>query len=146
MNHSVTFDPMTDDVNDILLAVAWAYGYADVTDALEAEADVEDETEEAVTKPFGWTTPKMRRYVAALMPTAQKVLRAIAEGAPTISVDDAQEASGLKGFEYGGAMSSFGFAARNVRGVKSKPFVKVGRQYQIDPAIAKIVLEVLDES
>jgi hypothetical protein len=137
---------MADDVTDVLLAVAWAYGYVDVTDALEAKTDVEEEAEGIVTKPFGWTTPKMRRYVAALAPTAQKVLRAIAEGAPTISVEDAQKASGLEGVEYGGAMSSFGFAARNVHGVKAKPFVKVGRQYQIDTAVAKIVLEVLEES
>lgn len=155
MQQSITFNTDEDVVGDVLMAIAYAYGYDAVEDALEeaqVEAAEEDEAEEEdeatapamTSRPFGWTGAKMRRYVTALQPTARTVLRAIAEGAPSITVDDAQAAAGLPAQVYGGAMSSFGFAARNVRGVASKPFTKVGRTYQIDPAVAQVAIEALD--
>lgn len=151
MQQSITFNTDEDVVSDVLVAVAFAFGYDTVEAALE-EAEVEaaeDEADEhdgsgADAQPFGWSAARMRRYVTALQPTARTVLRAIAQGAPSITVDDAQAAAGLPAQVYGGAMSSFGFAARNVRGVKEKPFTKVGRTYQIDPAVARIATDALD--
>lgn len=149
MQQSITFNTDEDVVSDVLVAIAFAYGYDSVEDAVEqAEVEAAEEEQEDVpgleARPFGWSAAKMRRYVTALQPTARTVLRAIAEGAPSITVDDAQAAAGLPAQVYGGAMSSFGFAARNVRGVSQKPFTKVGRTYQIDPAVAAIALGALD--
>lgn len=149
MQQSITFNTDEDVVSDVLVAVAFAYGYDTVEDALEQAAQAEDDEQEdsavpADGRPFGWSPAKMRRYVTALQPTARAVLRSIARGAPSITVDDAQAAAGLSAQVYGGSMSSFGFAVRNVRGVTAKPFTKVGRTYQIDPAVARIALDALD--
>lgn len=149
MQQSILFNTDEDVVSDVLVAVAYAYGYDTVEDALE-EAEVEEEEQDeaggAITehRPYGWSPAKMRRYITALQPTARRVLRAIAEGAPSVAVDDAQAAAGLDAQVYGGAMSSFGFAARNVRGVSAKPFTRVGRSYQIDPAVARVALDALE--
>lgn len=151
MQQSITFNTDEDVVSDVLAAVASAFGHDTVAAALE-EAEVEAAEEEddervgsgAYARPFGWSAARMRRYLAALQPTARTVLRAIAQGAPSITVDDAQAAAGLPAQVYGGAMSSFGFAARNVRGVTSKPFTKVGRTYQIDPGVARVAIDALD--
>jgi hypothetical protein len=153
MQQSVTFDTEVDDAGAVALAVAYAYGYDSIEELVETTID--DDTEGAVgeadtvpngsTYPGGWSTPKMRRYIKALKPTAQKVLRAIAESAPNADVQVVQDASGIHGYQYAGSMSSFGFAARNTHGVKTKPFEKVGSTYEMDPQLAKLTLAVLGE-
>jgi len=152
MQQSLIFDTEVDDCAVVALAVAYAYGYDSLEQVVEASgAGEEGEFEEGEAQvagtlyPAGWSVPKMRRYVKALKPTAQRVLRAIAENAPEADVDAVQEASGIDGYQYAGSMSSFGFAARNTWGVKDKPFAKVGRKYEMSVEVAKLALTVLDE-
>lgn len=147
MIQSIEFNVTEDDAVDVATAVAWAYGYASVDELVEAsseEAEVDDGPV-ATYLPNGWSKPKMRRYVAALTGNARTVLRVIASHAPEVDVETVQNDSGLQGYIYAGSMSSFGFAARNTRGVKDKPFVKVAKRYEMDRAIADLVLSVLDE-
>lgn len=94
---------------------------------------------------YGWPRLKMRRYVKALAPTAQSILRIIALNAPRIAVDIVQEESELGPSAYAGSMSSFGFAVKRTRGVKEKPFTKIGGTYEMDEDVAKMALDVLDE-
>jgi hypothetical protein len=143
MQLTVTFDPYQDEMTDVLNVVASTYGYTDVEQALGHDAEEDDE---AADTPVwgGWTARKMTRYVSALQPHAQMVLRVIAENAPHIAVADVQDAVTLGGPQYGGAMSSFGHAANNTRGVGDKPFAKVGLTYQINPEVAKLALDALD--
>lgn len=148
MKHSIEFDPSEDAAYDVALAVAFAFGYDSVEQLMEDEVDeVEAAEPHAPTNyPGGWTRPKMRRYVAALTPNAKKVLQVIAANAPVVNVETVQQGSGLDGYIYAGSMSSFGFAARNTHGVKDKPFVKVGKTYEMDGVIAELAKSVLDES
>lgn len=152
MQISIAFDPAVDRRQDIALSVARAFGLDTIDDLLApSEEDDGEAAEEAAappataTNPKGWTNSKMRRYVAELAPTALKVLRAIAEGAPEVGIEQVQAAAGLEAYQYAGSMSSFGFAARNTHGVKEKPFVKVDKIYQMDPAVAQIALTALTE-
>ncbi|MGY1825957.1 hypothetical protein [Blastococcus sp. SYSU DS0541] len=151
MQIAITFDPERDAAEDVALALAYAYGYETVEDLLQGTDEFELVDDEPESPPatagtvHGWTKPKMKRYVSALRPTARKILRAIAEGAPEVSLEQAQEAAGLDAYKYAGAMSSFGFAARNTRGVKEKPFTKDGKTYLIQPAVADVVLAAMDE-
>jgi hypothetical protein len=148
MKCSIEFDPSEDTPYDVALAVAYAFGFDSVEELVEVEVD-ESAPEEEGPAPTsylgGWTKSKMRRYVVALKPNARKVLRVIAENAPEVDVETVQEGSGLDGYIYAGSMSSFGFAARNTHGVKDKPFVKVGKSYQMDVHIAHLVISVLDD-
>lgn len=154
MQIAVTFDPEHDAAGDVALAVAYAFGYETVEDLLEQAGDLElelVEEDEPESPPAtastvqGWTKPKMKRYITALRPTARKILRAIAEGAPEVSLEQAQQAAGLDAYKYAGAMSSFGFAARNTRGVKEKPFTKDGKSYRMHPPVAEVVIAAMDE-
>lgn len=148
MQVTVTFDPAEDESEAVALQVAYAYGLESVEDLTNGLSD--DETSEVevpvatAANPKGWSPAKMRRYVTALKPTARTVLRAIADGAPEASLEDVQKASGLEAYQYAGSMSSFGFAARNTRGVKEKPFVKADKAYVMDEAVAQIAIEALD--
>lgn len=150
MNISITFDPSVDSSQDVLLSLAHAYGHESIDDLVTADlGDLEAIDEDlAPTAPAqsanGWTPSKMRRYAKSLAPTARTVLRVIAEGAPEVSVEDVQAASGLETYQYAGSMSSFGFAARNTHGVKDKPFEKVGKTYQMNEVIAEIAIDALD--
>lgn len=149
MQCSITFDPATDSAEDVALAVAYAFGYETVEDLVTGapteEEDVDDTPPATAATASGWNKPKMRRYVTALKPTARKILRAIAVKAPEATVPDTQAAAGLEAYQYAGSMSSFGFAARNTRGVKEKPFTKVGQAYEMNPTVAKLAIEALDE-
>lgn len=149
MQYSITFDPSVDMGEEVALAVAYAFGYETVEDLVTGtpaeEEDLDDSPPATATTPYGWSKPKMRRYATALKPTARKVLRAIAENAPEVSLEDTQAAAGLEAYQYAGSMSSFGFAARNTKGVKEKPFTKVGKTYQMDPSVAQLALGALDE-
>lgn len=150
MKQSIEFDTAEDAAVDVALAVAWAYGYSSVEELVDAEgeaADADDEEGPAAptTVPGGWTKPKMVRYVSALQPNARSVLGVIAAHAPEVDVDTVQAESGLDGYVYAGSMSSFGFAAKNTHGVKEKPFSKYGKRYEMDKAVADLVLTVLAE-
>ncbi len=145
MRFHIEFDTSEDVAYDVALAVAHAYGLSSVEEFVEAEEDAPADNP-AAPLPDGWTKPKMIRYVKALQPNAKKVLRVIAENAPSVDVDSVQQKSGLEGYTYAGSMSSFGFAVRNTRGVKEKPFQKRNRSYLIDRAIATLVVQVLDEA
>lgn len=148
MNYAVSFNPDEEELSDVLAAVSWIYGYASVEEAV-ADAVAEDAVEAAEPRqaaaPGGWTLQKMRRYVLVLQPNAQQVLGIVAHHAPEITVEETQRLVGLDAGVYAGSMSSFGFAARKTRGVKSRPFEKVRRSYQMNPEIAKLALEALDE-
>jgi hypothetical protein len=146
---TVSFDTNVDAGIDVLTAIAYAYGYESPED-LVADAGVEEDEEPEgapppSAAPYGWTRPKMKRYVTALRPIACKVLRSVADGAPRTRITDVQRAAGVQGVEFAGAMSSFGFAARNTRGVKTRPFEKIRDDYQMDEAVAELAIEVLDE-
>lgn len=147
MKQSIEFDTVEDEAVDVALAVAWAYGYSSVEELVDAEGETADvDNGPTVTSfPGGWSKPKMRRYVAALQPNAKKVLGVIAQHAPEVDVETVQDESALEGYVYAGSMSSFGFAAKNTHGVKEKPFVKVGKSYEMHESIAQLVLSVLDE-
>lgn len=150
MQQSITFDTTLDDPAEVLLAAAWAYGYDSVLEALEEGGydENDDEDAEAVPRsaaPYGWSRAKMRRYVSVLQPTARLVLRAIAERAPQATMEQVQGAVGLEGSAFAGSMSSFGFAARNTRGVREKPFSRSGETYFMDRSVAEVALAALDE-
>lgn len=149
MQHSLTFDTTVDSGDDVALAVAYAYGYESVEDLLTeglVEIDEEDDVPPATASaPNGWTKPKMVRYVGALKPAARKILKVIAQEAPEVTIEHVQQAADLEAYKYAGSMSSFGFAANNTRGVKERPFNKVGKSYQMDPKIARLALDALLE-
>jgi hypothetical protein len=149
MQHSITFDTAVDAAEEVALAVAYAFGYETVEDLITAtpteEEDVDETPPATAATLSGWSRPKMRRYVSALKPTARKILRAIAENAPEVSLEDTQAAAGLEAYQYAGSMSSFGFAVRNTKGVREKPFTKVDKTYQMDTAVAQIALSALDD-
>lgn len=149
MNQSITFDIETDQAHDVALAVAYAFGLDSLEDLLaEVEEDHFDmatgDSSEEPTYPDGWKAAKMKRYIKALKPNAKEVLKVIATHTPSAPIATVQAESGLEGYVYAGSMSSFGFAARNTHGVKDKPFTKVGKTYEMDPGVAKLVLEVVD--
>ena len=145
---SIEFNTAEDEAVDVALAVAWAYGYSSVEELVDAEGEVvevDDGLAVATSFPGGWSKPKMRRYVAALQPNARNILGVIAKNAPKVDVETVQIQSGLDGYIYAGSMSSFGFAAKNTHGVKDKPFIKYGKRYEMDKAIADLVVAVLAE-
>jgi hypothetical protein len=146
MQQSITFDTTKDTIDEVAEAIAYAYGYNSMQEALDDVGSVDSGAESTIdaTYPGGWTRSKMTRYVRALQPTAQAVLRAIAEGAPAAEADAVQEAAGVDGFVFAGSMSSFGFAVRNTRGVGEKPFRKVQRTYEMDNTVAALAIETLD--
>jgi hypothetical protein len=93
-----------------------------------------------------WSLPKMKRYVEALKPNGRQVLRAIVDLGPgPVTVDKVQAKVGLTKAHYAGAMSTFGFAARNMRGVHERPFTLSGRTYYIAPLIAALADEALKD-
>jgi hypothetical protein len=151
MQQTVSYDPDSDSPAAVALAVAWSFGLDTVEDlALLAESETEDGNESSATAqkaeaPQAWKLPKMRRYVKALQPRAREVLGAIAEAAPAVPITSVQRAVGLDGSGFAGTMSSFGFAARNTRGVHERPFTKYQGKYHIDEYVAKQALAVLDE-
>ncbi|MGU3438240.1 hypothetical protein ACNHUS_35175 [Actinomycetes bacterium M1A6_2h] len=144
---TISFDPDVDRPNDVALQLAWSYGFNTVDELLAGDEDEEFE-EEGDTPPDleGWTASKMRKYVTQLKPTARKVLRAIADQAPEATVESVQSSTGLEPSSFAGSMSSFGFAVKNTRGVRVKPFSKNGHLYSMTVPIADLVLETLDEA
>ncbi|OZE37235.1 hypothetical protein CH259_10010 [Rhodococcus sp. 05-2254-4] len=131
----------------VALQLAWSYGFVSVDDLLTADEDEDTEEEDDVAADLsGWTAPKMRRYVTQLKPTARKVLRAIADEAPEATVESVQNSTGLEPSSFAGSMSSFGFAVKNTRGVRDKPFSKNGHLYNMTLPIADLVLNTLDDA
>lgn len=130
--YQVAFDPTVDDYDTIIGMVNQAY----VDDLVE----VDDTPPEA---PDGWTAAKMLRYVRHLAPTGLLAFRAMAESAPEADAADVQAATGLYGMEFAGAMSTFGHAKRNTRGVRYLPFRRHGGIYHMDDKVAALALAAL---
>lgn len=144
---TISFDPDVDRSNMVALQLAWSYGLDTVEDLLadDEDEDIEKESDTPPDLEF-WTASKMRKYVTQLKPTARKVLRAIADQAPEATVESVQSSTGLEPSSFAGSMSSFGFAVKNTRGVREKPFTKNGHLYSMTLPIADLVLDTLDES
>jgi hypothetical protein len=139
---TLTIDPEVDDYQTVLGLIATLYG---VTEA-STEDDVEAEAAEAdISAPVdGFTPQRMRRYVRNLTPDGQRVLRYLAENAPTVEMDDVQKAVGIYSQQYAGLMSTFGHAERNTKGVTRLPFSKHYRVYHINEQVASMAIEALD--
>lgn len=127
--------------------VAWAFGLNSAEDLIESlEGGGDDSVAEDPGDLEGWSSSKMNKYVFRLKPTARKVLRAIAEGAPETTVEHVQASTGLEPAAFAGSMSSFGFAVNNTRGVQTKPFSKSGQTYSMSLPLANLVIQTLDDA
>ncbi|OUS97292.1 hypothetical protein [Rhodococcus sp. NCIMB 12038] len=146
MQITVSFDPEVDYAEDVAERVAWAYGYQSVEDLLPSEDGDDGDGNGDSGGLDGWTATKMKKFALALKPTARKVLRAIAEGAPETTVESIQSTTGLEPSAFAGSMSSFGYAVNNTRGVRDKPYTKNGQVYSMTAPIAELVLRVLDDN
>ena len=150
MQHSIAWSVVEDPPADVVLAVAYSYGYNDIEHMLRDMKD-DDEDEPAVVPhyPNGWTKPKLQRYMLALKPNAAKacvfIAQQVMDGEQQVPSSAVQDFVGLYGQQYAGSMASCGFAARNTRGVSSPPWTKDGTFYALPLALAELLVEVCTE-
>lgn len=125
MQQSILFDTATDDMQDVLDAVARAFGttLVDVVDNDDSEPADRPQDGAAVLRlveqpaPFGlWTYRRTVAFLRALKPTAYSMCVLLAErGSVTSSaVMDTLDVDTLRGH-----LSSLGWAKRNVRGLRN---------------------------
>lgn len=126
MEQSIMFDTTNDNMKDVLDAVARAYGTSlvDVIGNHLADDEIEGDTGGEVAAlrlveppAFGpWTLRRTVAFLRAVQPTAYAMCDLLAsEGSATSArVMDALEVDTLRGH-----MSSFGWAKRNVRGLRN---------------------------
>jgi hypothetical protein len=67
----------------------------------------------------------------------------IARNAPRVEFDAVAQHLGLNGQELGGAMSSLGHSAPTLAKMVKRDYGR--REYVVDPEVAKIILEALEE-
>lgn len=143
-----TLDPEVDDYDTMRAMLDGVYGVTAEETGPASPTAKHTEAEEVM--PNGWTKKRMAAYLANVKEGGRDALRIIADNAPEIGFSEVQEAMGYGPDEaatYGGRMTTLAHAANRTRGVKSKPFDQdySTRTYQIDPKIAALVIEVLDE-
>lgn len=93
----------------------------------------------------GFTPARMKGYVQKLSETGRQVLRYMAQHAPQVELAEIQKHFDLPPRKWAGTMTTFGFAARETRGVDRLPFVRDRKHYTIDERVAKMALDALDQ-
>lgn len=92
-----------------------------------------------------WYRRYSGRLVRDIRPDARRALRFIAEGAPAVQVDAlAAELGKEPGPALAGTLASIGWWLKKHPDAPVKPFQKSGTRYEIDPELARIVLDAYE--